>query len=608
MKCNYTIFFYFISSFLFFQSCVKIIEKDDLKRPNIIVVITDDQGYGDMGHTGNSIIKTPAIDSFSKQSINLTNYHVSTTCAPTRSAMMTGRNPNRVGVWHTIMGASMLNGDEQTLPEVLKDAGYKTGMFGKWHLGDNHPFRPHDKGFDRALYHGGGGIGQTPDYWNNNYFDDTYFRNEEPEKHEGYCTDVWFEEAIKFIENSKDEPFFTYISLNAPHGPYNVPKEYYDLYADETELLESQKRFYGMITNIDDNFKTLLDKLDELKISDNTIVLFTTDNGTANGFKKDPKTKKVYGYNAGMRGTKASHYDGGHRVPMIIRWPNGALDGGKTLSELTSHVDLLPTLTSLAKVPFTPKKELDGVDISQYLQNENKPEERMIIVDTQRLSWPKKGKQSCVMQGDWRLIDGKDLYNLKTDPGQENNIADQHQERVEKMNAFYTTWWDKMIQETKYSVIDLGIDKVDVITCHDAHTDDDNYPPWNQKLIRDGKLMKPAKFLVNFTKKGKYKIGLSRWPEESGLLLNAELNDDYPKTKYVDARVKGKSLEFEKAFIKIGNKVSEASVDNTLTSTDITVDVEEGQTDLTAWFTTKDGEETNAFYLYVSKVEEESLM
>ncbi|MEP3385257.1 MAG: sulfatase-like hydrolase/transferase, partial [Flavobacteriaceae bacterium] len=296
---------------LFTLSCAekKNTSEEPETKPNIVFVITDDQGYGDLGHTGNNIIKTPALDTFASDAVSLTNYHVGTTCAPTRAGLLTGRNCNRNGVWHTIMGASILNRDEVTIANVLQENGYKTGMFGKWHLGDNSPFKPHERGFDEAFYHGGGGVGQTPDYWNNDYFDDTYFRNGIPEKKEGYCTDVWFNSALDFIESKKDEQFFCYLSLNAPHGPYNLPKEYYDLYKDETRIDETQKRFYGMITNIDDNFSKLLKKLDALGIADNTIVVFTTDNGTARGYRADDKTNQVYGYNAGMRGTKGSKYD-----------------------------------------------------------------------------------------------------------------------------------------------------------------------------------------------------------------------------------------------------------------------------------------------------------
>lgn len=602
MRKNKIIYLGLISLGVILTACgIKPQDKEKVfKKPNIIIVITDDQGYGDLGHTGNTIIKTPTIDQFSTQAINLSNYHVATTCAPTRSGLMTGRNGNRNGVWHTIMGASILNREEVTMADVFQQNGYQTAMFGKWHLGDNHPFLPQDRGFDEAFYHGGGGVGQTPDYWGNDYFNDTYFRNGKPEKKEGYCSDIWFEEAIQFIENKKEAPFLCYLSLNAPHSPYNVPEEYYNMYANESSLNESQKRFYGMITNIDDNFKKLLSKLDELNIAENTIVIFTTDNGTSNGYKLDKETKQMLGYNAGMRGTKASEYEGGHRVPFIIRWPNGGVTGGKTLNDLTAHVDILPTLTSLAQINYASEKEMDGVSISNYLTKGTKLKERMLVIDTQRVPWPVKGKQSCVMNGDWRLIKGNELYNLANDPGQEQNVAEKYPKKVTEMNAFYEAWWQSMIKETKFSTIDLGVDSIDVLTCHDAQTIG-YYPPWNQGLIRKGKPMKPAKIAVNFVSDGTYTFNISRWPEESGFALGQELNDEIPATASTDARIKGKAMKFKKAYLKIGEKKYTLDVDNTAQSVDFEVKVAEGKQELTAWFDLEDGTPTNAFYIYVKK-------
>ena len=579
-------------------------EKKDTQdsRPNIVFVITDDQGYGDLGHTGNPIIKTPSIDKFASDAVNLTNYHVGTTCAPTRAGLLTGRNCNRNGVWHTIMGASMLNREEVTMADVLQGNGYKTGMFGKWHLGDNSPFRPHERGFDEAFYHGGGGVGQTPDYWDNDYFDDTYLRNGVPEKKEGYCTDVWFDEAISFIEDKKDDPFFCYLSLNAPHSPFNVPEEYYNMYKDETAISEAQKRFYGMITNIDDNFSKLLKKLETLGIADNTIIVFTTDNGTARGYKADKITKEMLGYNAGMRGTKASEYDGGHRVPFIIKWADGGLKGGKSLYDLTAHVDMLPTLTTLAGQKFTPSKTMDGTDVSDYLLGKADAPKRFLVTDTQRVPWPIKGKNSCVMEGSWRLVKGTELYNVDEDPGQTVNLASKFPDKVAEMNAFYESWWEDVIKETKVSVIDLGGKKMDLITCHDARTID-YYPPWNQQLIRKGKPMEPAPFTVNFVKSGTYKFHLRRWPSESGLALGAELKDGKASTSHTETIFNGNSLKFKKAYLKIGDKNIEVDVNNDAEAAILEMEVPQGETELLAYFDMEDGTPCNAFYIDVEKLD-----
>ncbi len=581
-------------------SCTAKQQEKQPAKPNVIIVITDDQGYGDMGHTGNPIIKTPTIDELASEGVSLTNYHVGTTCAPTRAGLMTGRNCNRNGVWHTIMGASILNRDEVTMADVFQQNGYSTAMFGKWHLGDNHPFLPEDRGFEETFYHGGGGVGQTPDYWKNDYFDDTYFRNGKPEKKEGYCTDVWFDEAIKFIENKKDKPFFCYLSLNAPHSPFNVPEKYYKMYEGETTILESQKRFYGMITNIDDNFKKMLAKLDELKLVDNTIVIFTTDNGTSNGWKYDKKKDKFLGFNAGMQGIKSSEYDGGHRVPFIMRWPDGGLVGGITLDELTAHVDMLPTLATMAGISFEPTKVLDGIDISDYFLKGERPENRMVVTDKQRVPWPVKGKNSSVMQGTWRLVNGKELYDVSIDPGQENNLTDQYPERVKEMNEFYDAWWTSVIAETKYSVIDLGVDPRELITCMDIHSTG-QVPNWNQKMIRRGTPLTPAKFMVNFTKGGKYIISLARWPLESGLALGSGTDDAVKATPYTDPVKNGVVVEYKKAFVKINDKEYEVDVDNKKPMADIEIEVEKGEADLTAWLELEDGTLSNSFYIYVKK-------
>ena len=206
-------------------------------QPNVIMVITDDQGYGDLGCTGNPIVKTPHLDQLAGESVWLDDYHVAPTCSPTRCALLTGHWTDRTGVWHTINGRSMLRENEITLGQLLSDAGYETGMFGKWHLGDNYPYRPEDRGFSEVYRHGGGGVGQTPDIWDNSYFDGSYFHNGKIVPAKGFCTDVFFEEGNAFIKKCAEEkkPFFAYISTNAPHGPLHAPQKYMDMYKDQTD-------------------------------------------------------------------------------------------------------------------------------------------------------------------------------------------------------------------------------------------------------------------------------------------------------------------------------------------------------------------------------------
>jgi arylsulfatase B len=303
--------------------------------PNVILAIADDLGYGDLACHGNPAVKTPALDGLHARSVRFTNFHVSPTCAPTRAALMTGRYSNATGVWHTIMGRHLLRPGEVTMADCFRASGYRTGIFGKWHLGDNHPCRPQDRGFDEAVIHGGGGVWQTPDYFGNNYFDDTYLHNGKPRKFSGFCTNVWFDAAMGFMRDSVSagRPFFCYTSTNAPHSPYWAPERYSAMYKGLKGLRDPG--FYGLIANLDGNMARLEEFLNQQGLAANTILMFTTDNGTAAGGEV---------YNAGMRGAKGSVYEGGHRVPLFVSWPQGGIGGGRDADTLTAHIDVLPTL------------------------------------------------------------------------------------------------------------------------------------------------------------------------------------------------------------------------------------------------------------------------
>ena len=586
-------FFFF---FLVFMACNH--QKALNEMPNIIIVMTDDQGYGDLGCNGNKIIKTPHIDQFASQSVNFSNYHVGTTCSPTRAGLMTARNCLRNGVWHTNAGCSLLNQEEETIADVFSSAGYKTGMFGKWHLGDNYSFLPEQRGFQETFYHKGGGVGQTPDYWGNDYNDDTYFRNGVPEKTEGYCTDVFFEEALTFIKKSKSAPFLCYLSLNAPHSPFNVPEAYYNIYKDNPALLDSQKRFYGMISNIDDNFGKLTNTLKSLDLTDNTILIFTTDNGTSNGYKYNNKEKKWYGYNALMKGTKTSEYDGGHRVPFIMYWKKGGFSAGKNFSGLSAHVDVLPTLAALAGVAFTPDKTIDGIDLSPFIQS-NKTSERMLVTDTQRNQWPVKGKQSCVMYQSWRLVNGNELYNVKTDPGQVQNLFSSQPKMATQLQDYYDSWWIEAATEFKYSYIDIEPNQINTLSCHDIHVN--SITAWDQKDIRKGIPVATGALSVNFKQSGTYEISLRRWPKETHLPLAAEVEDARAATPFWEVQTKGERMDFDSGFLRLGDKEYRLSLNPEDEAAKLSVYIRAGKTTMETGFWLKNGEKTTAFYTDISR-------
>tara|TARA_B100001059_G_scaffold205442_1_gene215492 strand:- start:587 stop:2443 length:1857 start_codon:yes stop_codon:yes gene_type:complete len=590
---NFITIFSILLFLIVFFSCES---QTETVKPNVVIIMTDDQGYGDLGIHGNIIIKTPNIDAFSTMSINFSNYHVGTTCSPTRAGLMTGRNCLRNGVWHTNAGCSLLNQEEETIANIFSNQGYQTAMFGKWHLGDNYSFLPEQRGFDETFYHKGGGVGQTPDYWLNDYQDDTYFRNGKPEKTKGYCTDVFFNEAISFIEKNQGDPFLCYLSLNAPHSPYNVPEQYYKMYENESELLESQKRFYGMISNIDFNFGKLQKRLEELEIIDNTILIFTTDNGTSNGYRYNKEENKWYGYNAGMRGTKTSEYDGGHRVPFIMSWKNGGYFGGKTFKGLTAHVDILPTLAKLADISFEPKNKLDGIDLSSNIQNFKDPN-RMLVTDTQRNQWPKKNKQSCVMYGDWRLVNHKELYNTESDPGQTINLIEENTTLAKEMQNFYNTWWEDASKEFRYTLIDIEPDLKNILTSHDIHVDETS---WHQNDVRSGQAFKPGGFSVNVKKSGTYEVILRRWPSESNLPLNASIKDGLSAEKFWDELIEGKRMDFKSAYLKINEEEKKIIVNPSDHEAHFTVIMDAGEKNMETGFFMNDGKKTTAFYTEVN--------
>ncbi|MFT7639881.1 MAG: arylsulfatase A-like enzyme, partial [Pirellulaceae bacterium] len=417
-------------------------------RPNVVIVVTDDQGHGDLSCHGNPTLKTPHIDALHKIAVRLTDYHVSPTCSPTRSALLTGHWTNRTGVWHTIMGRSMLREDEVTIGQIFKDNGYATGMFGKWHLGDNYPFRPEDRGFTEVMRHGGGGVGQTPDYWDNAYFDGSYWHNSVPVPVQGFCTDVFFDYAKKFIKSQKEagKPFLAYIATNAPHGPMHSPPESSKPYG---KLGVGVANFFGMISNIDDNVGKLRKFLDDEKLTENTIFIFTTDNGTSSGAGV---------FNSKMRGQKGSEYDGGHRVPFFLHWPAGGLVGGKDVAPLTAHVDVVPTLIDLCQIKPPSDVRFDGTSLRDLLENQADDwPDRILVTDSQRVKDPIKWRKSAVMTSQWRLVNGNELFDMTKDPSQKMNVAKDNPKVVARLTKFYDQWWEELLPSfSKNAAIYLG--------------------------------------------------------------------------------------------------------------------------------------------------------
>jgi arylsulfatase A-like enzyme len=426
--------------------------------PNVLVVITDDQGFGDLGAHGNPVLKTPKLDAFAKESVWLKNFYVSPVCSPTRSSLLTGQYNYRTGVVDTFIGRSLMRPDVKTLPEYLAAAGYRTGLFGKWHLGDNYPLRPEDRGFQETLWSLGGGLAQPsdipPSSPDSAYFDPRLKQNGKEVRTKGYCTDVFTDAALKFITADSKKPFFAYVAFNAPHGPFQVPDELVKPYA---KLDLSEKGFpklgqpwatpkanadgiakaYAMIENIDTNFGRLMKALEEKKLAANTIVIFLTDNGPG-GVR----------WNAGLRNRKGTVYEGGIRVPCYLRWP--AKFPGRRLNELPlAHIDITPTLLAACGV-----ETRDSFDGRNFLSGDERDwPARTLFTQWHRGDEPEKYRAFAARGPQYKLVQANgvqpgakwqpkyELFDIVADPFEEKDIAADKPEEVAKLKKEYEAWF-----------------------------------------------------------------------------------------------------------------------------------------------------------------------
>ncbi len=560
--------------FLFTAPFFSVLEQDlhgAEDRPNIILIMPDDQGYGDLGAHGHQKLDTPHLDQLHEESVRFHNFHVDATCSPTRAALLTGRYANRTGVWHTIAGRSLMAPGERTIAEVLSDHGYRTGHFGKWHLGDNAPLRPQDQGFQHVLRNGGGGVTQTPDYWGNDYFDDTYFQNGRPVTFRGFCTDVWFDNAIEFVRRNRNRPFFCHITPNAAHGPFRAPDEYREPY-EEKGYNRRRAAFYGMITNIDDNVGRLRSELQSLGIEKETIFIFLTDNGTAIGNTDD-----------GLRGSKGSHYDGGHRVPFMIRYPDEGFTGGRTVDTLAAHIDLLPTFADLLDLgPIeSPRGDVDGRSLVPLLNgNASNWPDRTLFMDRQRTQKPKKWRSFAVMTDRWRLNGKNELYDMKEDRAQKNNVADQHPDVVKRLRKKYNQWWSSLEPRyDEYVRIEIGSTHENParITAHDWHNPGSNVP-WNQNKIKNMPEVN-GWWAVRVARSGTYRFTLRHMPSKAN-----------------------KTLQATKARLKVGEVDQSKSVPDGATSVSFEVKLDPGPTRLQTWLE-NDNQSRGAFFIQVRRLD-----
>ncbi|MCK4922096.1 MAG: arylsulfatase [Bacteroidales bacterium] len=566
------------------------------EKPNVIVIMTDDQG-NNLGIKGNPWLKTPEIDKFANDAVSLTNFHQATMCTPSRAALMTGKYPLRTGAWRTSVGRSHMPTEEITIAEVFNENGYKTGQFGKWHLGDVWPFRPADQGFDEVVRFGTGGISQVSDYWGNDYFDDTYYHNGVPTKYEGYCTDVFFNETIRYIKECKanKDPFMIYLAPNIAHLPAIVSEEYSKPF-EEKGHVKKQAIYYGMITNLDENMGRLMTTLEQEGLSNNTIVVFTTDDGTAGyaaQFDEEHRALET-GFNMGQRGGKGSPYEGGHRLFSYIRWPEGGLKGGKEVDALTSVMDIFPTLVELCEIKSSEKLDQDGISFKPALYGKEIPgnESRVIylskIVPDTELDFQRN--MYSVIEGEWRWINRKELYNIKEDLDQRNNIAADNPGIVSKMEKGLDEFLAKNASKREVPVRFLLGDKKHKtisLTTQDL---------WGKPAFSQGHVRKLSQgsgpWKVTFLNDGKYKITLSRYPLYTGFAFNEKTNGN-------------NSQEFtaDKAKLAIGTETYEKGISATDKHVSFEIEVKAGDNDLETWIYSEEGITIPSYFVEVEYID-----
>jgi len=416
---------------------VAIGKSDAAERPNVVLIMTDDQGYGDLGFHGNEKIDTPVLDRLARESVRFDRFFVCPYCTPTRAALLTGRYPLRTGAASVTRGLETVRSEEVTIAEVLKAAGYATGCFGKWHVGEHYPNHPNGQGFEEFF-------GMPQGHWDN-YFDPKLEHNGRMVQTRGFITDVITDYALRFIAEHCDHPFFCYVPYNAPHTPHQVPDRYFDKYT--ARGLDSRTAaIYGMVENIDENVGRLLKSLDELRLADRTIVFFLSDNGA-----EGPEGSR---YNAGMRGMKGSVHEGGMRVPLFVRWP-GRLETGRVVRPIAAHVDLLPTIAELCGVANPRTLPLDGRSLVPLLTGEARDwPDRMIFARSP--GWRRmvsyrdpvitdlQPYAGTVRTQRWRAVnqrDGWQLYDIENDPSQQRDVADDHPDTAGRLAAAYERWF-----------------------------------------------------------------------------------------------------------------------------------------------------------------------
>jgi len=449
---NYLIIFIYSMLFFGIVQAADDAKGDNNLRPNIILVLTDDQGYEDVGFNGSTLVKTPNLDKMAKEGVAMNRFYVAPVCSPTRAGLMTGRYHYRTGVTNVGSCGDRIKQSEQTVADVLSADGYATAIYGKWHMGDNYPMRPMDKGFQEAIVHRGCCL------YRDGYFNPVLNHNGKDEQYYGYCMDVYTDLTLAFAKKNSaaDKPFFIYLSTNTPHSPLIVGDEY----SARFEKMGISKRvaaYLGMVENIDYNIGRLFDGLKNFGIDDNTLVIFLSDNGRASSGVKEYDTRENF-----LRGKKADVYEGGIKSPCVFRWP-GKISENRRVDALAAYIDIMPTVLAVSGTKKPKELKFDGMDIMPMVQEKVKKRDENIIIQWHQGLQPQINRSFTVMGQKYKLTQSQggfhnsgkflagqykyELFNIENDPYEQNNIASQHPDLVKKMRNEYENWFWEVISE-----------------------------------------------------------------------------------------------------------------------------------------------------------------
>jgi len=558
-------------------------------KPNVILIMTDDQGYGDLSCHGHPFLKTPNLDQLHAEGVRLTNYHASPLCGPTRATLMTGRYCRNVAFHTNPPPSDLISRETLTIANVFAANGYRTGIFGKWHLGDYYPHRAIDRGFQEAVVHGGGAITTVGDVWGNDYFDDRYFHNGKKTQYKGFCTDVFFQEATRFIKQSKTsgKPFFCYIPTNIPHGPHFAPAEYIKMFEGKPH-----PRLFAAIAHFDKCVGEMRAMLADSGLAENTIFIYCTDNGA-------PRSYAGGVYNAGMTGGKGSSYEGGHRVPCFIHWPAGKLTGGRDVKQLSAHLDVLPTLVDLCRLQTPKNYKADGISLKPALDGMVKNIGLRVLVES---------FNGIVMTKRWRhmrhprfkkdpTFDSRLLYDMSIDPAQKNDVAKEHLEVVARLNvALERVNAENDNRQQRYVI---GSDKQNPIEFTPSSWSE-RISVW-QRGIRAGQ-PGAVPIFAEVEAPGAYRFSLRRWPKEMDAPIRSAPELTVPdgfegKTK----TERGRALPIVKARLKVPGFDKSVEVTDDITEAVFTVNLKKGDCDILAQFIADDGKEYGAYFLSVER-------